>query len=61
MKKKKLSLSKKPLLQRAIVASLNQQEQQQLNGGAPATTWGCPTWVPNDGCYTETNPRILCN
>ncbi|MBC9909741.1 class I lanthipeptide [Chitinophaga varians] len=61
MKKKKLSLSKKLVLQRAIVAPLNQQEQLQLNGGLPPTTYGCPTWLPNVGCYTETNPRILCN
>ncbi|WP_200817131.1 class I lanthipeptide [Chitinophaga eiseniae] len=61
MKKKKLSLSKKLILQREIIAPLNNQAQSQLNGGGPRTTWGCPTWLPNAGCYTETNPQILCN
>jgi hypothetical protein len=61
MKKKKLSLSKKLFVQREIVAPLNNQEQHRLVGGAPPTTYGCPTWLPNAGCYTETNPHVLCN
>jgi hypothetical protein len=60
MKKKKPSLSKKLFLQRDVVARLNHQEQHQLAGGAPPTTYGCPTWKPNAGCYTETNPQIIC-
>lgn len=49
------------MLQRDIIAPLNNQAQSQLNGGGTRTTWGCPTWLPNEGCYTETNPQILCN
>ncbi|MBC9934436.1 class I lanthipeptide [Chitinophaga qingshengii] len=60
MKKKTLSLSKKLFLQRGIVATLNQQGQHQVVGGAPAKTYGCHTWLPNAGCYTETNQFILC-
>jgi hypothetical protein len=59
MKKKKLSLTKKLLLQRETVAPLNTEQQNQLAGGAK-TTWGCPTWLPNAGCLTETNPHIIC-
>lgn len=60
MKKKKLSLSKKPFVQKEIVAALNQDAQYQLMGGAPGTTYGCHTWLPNQGCYTETNRYVLC-
>jgi hypothetical protein len=60
MKKKKLSLSKKLILQKETVAPLNNDQQHQLAGGAPRTTYGCPTWLPNVGCLTETNPHIIC-
>ncbi|WP_147243526.1 class I lanthipeptide [Chitinophaga flava] len=59
MKKKKLSLSKKLFVQKETISLLSQEQQHGVIGGA-RTTYGCPTWLPNAGCLTETTPQILC-
>lgn len=51
MKKKTLQLSKKLLLKKDTLVTLNQQEQTKLAGGAPITWWSV--------CCVETD-EVTC-
>ncbi|QJB32483.1 class I lanthipeptide [Chitinophaga oryzae] len=51
MKKKTLQLSKKLLLKKDTLVTLNQQDQAKLAGGAPLTWWSA--------CCVETD-EVTC-
>ncbi|MCW3466210.1 class I lanthipeptide [Chitinophaga nivalis] len=57
MKKKKLTLSKKLLLQKASILDLNKQQQASLAGGQE--TSDC-TWDPQDTCVSRPRPGVVC-
>jgi hypothetical protein len=60
MKKKKLSLSKKLFLSKAVVADLNKQQQQQLAGGRGTLYYPCVTWDPEWTCESHPRPGNEC-
>jgi hypothetical protein len=63
MKKKKINLSKKLILQKSPVAELNGAQQGQLRGGAGAATGtNCPggTLLITDCLATAPSPRHPC-
>jgi hypothetical protein len=58
MKKKKISLNKKLFLDKAVIASLNQRQQQLLAGGLRPKTMTCFTFL--DTCETFPADAQIC-
>ncbi|MCW3466213.1 class I lanthipeptide [Chitinophaga nivalis] len=61
MKKKKLSLNKKLLLQKEAVLDLNKQQQDIVLGGVGRTlNANCATWDPAATCESIPKPGRVC-
>jgi hypothetical protein len=59
MKKKKISLQKKLVLHKSVVADLNKQEQSQMVGGA-AVTQACATRFLTCETYVAPTRCVKC-